>query len=190
MNITIYYMAQLKRAAGLAQESLAVPDGTLTQVLCKLAENRGGSRGFCWHQGGGCVTTGHEVAAWDVIHETFQRWDANNFEKIVEHGYVNSGDEANYIVYLPMFPLTVWLVKFLIPSFFVSALLVSAVSSVAAGYFLQMLMTTECLTTYRTPMVTAALTTANPGGPALITITTALTKTSSSTCQSAARTAK
>ncbi|TMC00667.1 MAG: hypothetical protein E6J42_00005 [Chloroflexi bacterium] len=84
-----------------------------------------------------------EVAAWDVIHETFQRWDANNFEKIVEHGYVNSGDEANYIVYLPMFPLTVWLVKFLIPSFFVSALLVSAVSSVAAGYFLQMLMTTD-----------------------------------------------
>lgn len=79
------------------------------------------------------------VAAPDIIRETFLRWDAPHFQFIAEHGYQNFGDERNFLVFLPLYPWVVMVVQFIIPSFLVAALLVSAVSSVAAGYFIQSL---------------------------------------------------
>lgn len=78
-------------------------------------------------------------ATWQAaFHETFFRWDTANYERIANSGYPSSGEEyAEIIVFFPLFPYTVKVVSWFLGSFFVSALLVSAVSSVAAGYFLQ-----------------------------------------------------
>ncbi len=72
-----------------------------------------------------------------AILETFKRWDANHYELISEHGYPVGESYEEVIVFLPLFPYTVKVVAWVLGSWFVSALLVSAVASVAAGYFLQ-----------------------------------------------------
>jgi hypothetical protein len=72
-----------------------------------------------------------------AIHETFFRWDTANYERIANSGYPSDGEYQEIIVFLPMFPYTAKVISWVIGSFFVSALLLSAVASVAAGYFLQ-----------------------------------------------------
>jgi hypothetical protein len=91
---------------------------------------------------GGYVTAyiiiGREgVSFGDAILETFKRWDAANYELISNHGYPVDGPLEEVIVFLPGFPYTVKVVGLLTGSWFVAALLVSAVAAVAAGYFLQ-----------------------------------------------------
>jgi hypothetical protein len=73
----------------------------------------------------------------DTMLEMLKRWDANQFERIVENGYATRGDWQELIVYPPLFPFTVRAVMFVIPSFLVAGLVVSALASVAAGYFIQ-----------------------------------------------------
>jgi Mannosyltransferase (PIG-V) len=73
----------------------------------------------------------------DTMLEMLKRWDATQFERIAEHGYPTSGDYQELIVFPPLYPYTVRAVEFLIPSFLVAGLLVSALASVAAGYFIQ-----------------------------------------------------
>ncbi|HUF52295.1 MAG TPA: mannosyltransferase family protein [Dehalococcoidia bacterium] len=72
-----------------------------------------------------------------AFHETLFRWDTANYERIAESGYPTSGEYQEIIVFFPLFPFTVKVISWVIGSFFVSALLLSAVASVAAGYFLQ-----------------------------------------------------
>ena len=73
----------------------------------------------------------------DTMHEMLQRWDATQFIRIYDGGYRSSGELQELIVYPPLYPYTVRLVGFVIPSFLVAGLLVSALASVAAGYFIQ-----------------------------------------------------
>ncbi len=75
----------------------------------------------------------------EVLRQTLDRWDAFNYKLIAEHGYPTSGDRQELIVFLPLFPYLVRAVEFVIPSFLVAGMLISAVASVAAGYFLQAL---------------------------------------------------
>lgn len=73
----------------------------------------------------------------DAILETFKRWDSSHYERISTSGYPTSGDYREDIVFLPLFPYTVKVFGWLFGSWLVAALFVSAVASVAAGYFLQ-----------------------------------------------------
>lgn len=72
-----------------------------------------------------------------MFDEMLKRWDATQFERIAQDGYHSSGELQELIVYPPLYPYTVRLVEYLIPSFLVAGLLISAIASVAAGYFIQ-----------------------------------------------------
>jgi len=86
----------------------------------------------------GYIIIGREgPGAQDIILETFKRWDAANYERIAETGYPTSGEYQEIIVFLPLFPYAVRVVEWVIPSFLVAGMLISAVASVFAGYFLQ-----------------------------------------------------
>jgi hypothetical protein len=73
----------------------------------------------------------------DTMQEMLKRWDATQFELIARDGYRNAGELQELIVYPPLFPYTVRVLEYLIPSFLVAGLLVSAIASIVAGYFIQ-----------------------------------------------------
>jgi hypothetical protein len=75
-----------------------------------------------------------------VFEEIFAKWDGDNFLRLAEFGYQSEGEQALYLVYLPLYPYAVKLLYFFIPSYLVAGLLLSAVAAVAAGFFLQVLM--------------------------------------------------
>jgi len=88
----------------------------------------------------GYVIIGRENApAGDLLLETFNRWDAPHYLDIAEGGYTSEGPDRVFIVFFPLYPVAIFLANLFIQSYFVSALVVSAVASVVAGYLMQML---------------------------------------------------
>lgn len=79
------------------------------------------------------------ASARDVIRDTWDRWDANNYERVAEVGYRSFGEERLYIVFFPLYPGAMRAAHYIFGSFFVSGLFVSAVAAVAAGFFMQVL---------------------------------------------------
>lgn len=79
----------------------------------------------------------------DVIRETFNRWDATNYERVAEVGYQAEGHDRLFVVFFPLYPLMIRIVHYVLPSYFVAALFVSAVASVAAGFFIQALVSID-----------------------------------------------
>ncbi len=73
----------------------------------------------------------------DIILETFNRWDAPHYLRIAEVGYQAEGEDRLFIVFFPLYPLLIFVVHLFLPSYFVAALFVSAVASVAAGFVIQ-----------------------------------------------------
>src|ERR1700730_9815020 len=77
--------------------------------------------------------------------EIWKRWDALRYLGIAEHGYTTTGDEKFSLVFYPLYP---WLVRagaLLLVNYHVTALLISAIASVAAGLLLQRLWTWSLL---------------------------------------------
>lgn len=72
-----------------------------------------------------------------IMLEVFKRWDAGQYELIAKNGYPTHGDYQEQIVFFPLYPYLVRYVEYVIPSFLVAGLFISAVASVAAGYFIQ-----------------------------------------------------
>ncbi len=71
--------------------------------------------------------------------EIWKRWDALRYLSIAEHGYITTGDERFSLVFYPLYP---WLVRagaFLLGNYHITALLISAIASLAAGLLLQRL---------------------------------------------------
>ena len=71
--------------------------------------------------------------------EIWKRWDAIRYLDIALHGYTTTGDERFSLVFYPLYP---WLVRagaFLLGDYHVTAILISAIASVAAGLLLQQL---------------------------------------------------
>lgn len=88
----------------------------------------------------GYIIIGREGVNWtDILDETWSRWDANNYERIAEFGYRDTEMDRVLIVFFPLFPLAVRIVHFFGPGYFLSGAIVSFVSSVGAGFFLQAL---------------------------------------------------
>lgn len=86
------------------------------------------------------IFVGREGADWrDNFREAFVRWDGANFLRLAEHGYQSEGDLRVYLVYLPAYPYTVMALNFIFHSFLITALIVSAIAALIAGFLLQQL---------------------------------------------------
>ncbi len=71
------------------------------------------------------------------IWELWNVWDAPHYISIASSGYQKFGDEANFIIYLPFFPLLIHIFKFIFQtSFLISGYLVSFFSSVLLAIML------------------------------------------------------
>lgn len=71
------------------------------------------------------------------IWELWNVWDAPHYISVASSGYQKIGDELNFIIYLPFFPLLIAVFKFIFQtSFLISGYLVSFVSSVLLAIML------------------------------------------------------
>jgi hypothetical protein len=81
----------------------------------------------------------------DAFQENFDRWDYAHFENIARHWYPTSppaegeADMRLQIVFLPGYPILMWLVEHITFSHLVAGMLISAVAAVFAGLFIQVL---------------------------------------------------
>ncbi len=74
-----------------------------------------------------------------TLPETFAHWDAAHYLRIAEVGYSNVGEDRFLVNFFPLYPLLIWLVRFLVGNYLFSSLLISFAASVAAGFLLQKL---------------------------------------------------
>ena len=68
--------------------------------------------------------------------DMFAKWDSPHYMYIAQHGYTNQGDPANFIVFLPLYPVLVRLITFDFSYVNLSGLTVSNVASVVAVIYL------------------------------------------------------
>ncbi len=71
-----------------------------------------------------------------VFGNLFNQWDASNYVAIARDGYVNTGNEANFIVFFPLYPLLIKAVTFDFAYGNISALVISNVCSLIAFLYL------------------------------------------------------
>lgn len=69
----------------------------------------------------------------------WDRWDAVQYLKIAQEGYVANGDDRFLIVFFPLYPALVALLQFILRDQLLSAFIVSGVASLAAGLVLRSL---------------------------------------------------
>ena len=72
----------------------------------------------------------------DILAQTFSRWDAPHYVDIANNWYVNSGDQANFIVFFPLYPILIRLTTFNFAYANLSALAISNISSLIAFFYL------------------------------------------------------
>lgn len=68
-----------------------------------------------------CCGIGNGTDTFDV----WSRWDSPHYLYIAEHGYTNTGDEANFIVFFPLYPLLVGVLNLILGNPIISGLLIS-----------------------------------------------------------------
>jgi Gpi18-like mannosyltransferase len=66
----------------------------------------------------------------------WNRWDAVHYLNLAEHGYQSAGQDRFLLVFFPLYPWLVRLFAVVTQSYLVSAFLVSAIASIAAGILL------------------------------------------------------
>ncbi len=71
--------------------------------------------------------------------ELWNRWDAPHYLDLARDGYVTTGEARFWIVFYPLYPWLTRLVALVLRNYLVSAFVVSALASVAAGLLLQRL---------------------------------------------------
>jgi hypothetical protein len=71
-----------------------------------------------------------------IVMNQFNRWDAPHYVDIARNGYVNTGDQANFIVFFPLYPVLIRIVTFDFAYINLSALLISNVCSIVAFIYL------------------------------------------------------
>ena len=76
------------------------------------------------------------VCPLDVLGNLFYRWDASNYVTIAQNGYVNTGNDANFIVFFPFYPLLIRLFTFSFDYASISALAIANVASLVAFFYL------------------------------------------------------
>ncbi|MBE3117009.1 hypothetical protein IMZ68_07370 [Candidatus Bathyarchaeota archaeon] len=71
-----------------------------------------------------------------LLMNQFAKWDSPHYMYIAQHGYVNQGDPANFIVFFPLYPFLVRLITFDFAYANLSGLIISNVSSIFAVVYL------------------------------------------------------
>lgn len=66
---------------------------------------------------------------------TWNRWDAPHYLYIAQHGYSPTGDESNFIVFQPLFPLITKITHFVIPDYEFAGIFISIILFVATAIF-------------------------------------------------------
>lgn len=61
--------------------------------------------------------------------EIWNRWDSINYQKLAQNGYAATGDNAPLLVFYPLFPWAVRLVRPIVSDYLVAAFLVSTIAS-------------------------------------------------------------
>ena len=60
-------------------------------------------------------------------------WDGSHYVYISQHGYVNLGDESNFIVFLPLYPAVISTIDLIVGNSLLGSILLSNISFVFAG---------------------------------------------------------
>lgn len=63
----------------------------------------------------------------------WNRWDAPHYVYIAENGYVSEGDEGNFIVFMPAYPVLIRCASWMIPNAALAGIFLSVLFSVAGG---------------------------------------------------------
>jgi len=71
--------------------------------------------------------------------EIWKRWDADNYLNIAEFGYRNDAEHLSLLNFYPLYPWTVRAFALLVGDYFVSAVWISTLASIAAGLLLRRL---------------------------------------------------
>jgi hypothetical protein len=71
-----------------------------------------------------------------VFENLFNRWDAPNYVDIAQNGYTNIGDQANFIVFFPLYPFLIQAITLDFTYGNISALIISNLSSLIAFLYL------------------------------------------------------
>ncbi len=71
-----------------------------------------------------------------IIMNEFNRWDAPHYLDIARNWYVNTGDQANFIVFFPLYPILIRITTFNTSYIALSALAVSNLCSIIAFIYL------------------------------------------------------
>jgi len=82
------------------------------------------------------VNTGEGLGSYHQLLEIWNRWDAPHYLFIAEHGYVSQGDEANFIVFLPFYPILTRLAAMIVGDYLLGGMVVSFIASLAAAVLL------------------------------------------------------
>ncbi|HEX9061559.1 MAG TPA: glycosyltransferase family 39 protein [Clostridia bacterium] len=95
------------------------------------------------------LTKNQDVNLFKDFQGIWNKWDSPHYLSIAENGYLNTGDEANFIVFYPLYPLLVKIVSFVLQNYFLSGIIVSNTCLVIACCYLYKLvkMETECSNT-------------------------------------------
>jgi Gpi18-like mannosyltransferase len=71
-----------------------------------------------------------------IFQSMFHYWDSSNYVNIAQHGYVNTGEEASFIVFFPLYPLLIKAVTFDYAYGNITALAIANVCSIIAFIYL------------------------------------------------------
>lgn len=73
------------------------------------------------------------------LKSVFTAWDARLYLSLAEFGYNTSGDEANFIVFFPLYPLLIRIGELITNSYLTSGLLISTTFSILGHYYFYLL---------------------------------------------------
>jgi len=82
------------------------------------------------------VSNGSSTNPLSLLVNMFAQWDSSNYVFIAQHGYVNMGNAASFIVFLPFYPALIRLVTFNFAYANLSGLIISNVASIIAVVYL------------------------------------------------------
>jgi Gpi18-like mannosyltransferase len=66
----------------------------------------------------------------------FNHWDAPHYQSLAQNGYVNVGDEANFVVFFPLYPLLIRAFTFNFAFINISATIAANLCSIVAFFYL------------------------------------------------------
>lgn len=74
------------------------------------------------------------VVLWAVSYSPDIHWDENGYTYVAEHGYVTVGDQANYIVFPPLYPLTIRVANIIFNDYAFTGKLLATMYFIAGGF--------------------------------------------------------